>query len=163
MKDKIKIEDYQFSLWLNSTRVSVTKVKFREDLLPYIEKAIDDIMKNQNDNELPVSKVPFTIFPELAKSMHKYCDEKNRMRKCDFILLYYKHSVIGQIKQDIPKTTVYCALCGNVLEERERVYKYTWWQKIIRRVFKDAFEGDSETFLSCPIHGEKYEKKVVTM
>lgn len=170
MSKKPSINDYQFSLWENTTHVSISKVQFHQDAIPYIEKAIDNIVsqieavrsRGMKMSDLPSCRVPFTIFPHIHKAMLKYTADPGG-RKCDFLVLYHKHMPIGLVKQDIPRTTLYCELCGNKPEKKLRLPIYTFWEKLVRVLFKSAFEKDSETYLSCPVHGENFVPKNVTI
>ena len=154
----MQLSEFQLSFYKNSTHVSVTKLRFAGWAVPYLEKAIKDILDKVTEvagsgKKLggPIeTRVPWTVYPTLMEGMKKY----NRGRTTHYMCLYYKHDMIGVIIEDIPQTSLVCQ-CGKKLVRSQASPVYSWWQKLVRVIFRSAYEPlFPETFLICPEHGK---------
>jgi hypothetical protein len=150
------LADCQLSLFSNTTHVGLSKLLFKRDALHYIQKAIEDIFKQIKTTRKAglkpgnfSSEIPYTIFPEVKKALEKY----NKKSNCDFLVLYFKHSPIGVIKEALPVSVPVCKECGIMVKKHEIKPVYTLWERIVRLFFRGAFEKPTLSEFRCQTHG----------
>lgn len=150
------LADCQLSLFSNTTHVGLSKLLFSREALHYIQGAIDDILKQIDTSQKAglkpgqfTSEIPYTVFPEVKKALEKF----NKKHTCDFIVLYYKHSPIGLIKEAIPVSAPICKECGKIVKKHSIENVYARWEKIVRFFFKGAFEKPAKIEFRCQEHG----------
>jgi len=103
---------YQLSFYSNTTHVGIEKVGFHPNLLPFMQKAIDSILRqNKGGAKNATATIPFVIFPSVKKSLIRY----NKIHHKDFMILYSNHVPIGVIDEDIPRAYPICPHCGKDL------------------------------------------------
>jgi len=151
------LSEFQLSFYTNSTHVSITKLKFAGWAVKYLEGAIKEILDQvtqvaSSGKKLggPIeARIPYTVYPILMEGLKKY----NKSKTAHFMCLYWKHEMIGVIMEDIPQTSLICQ-CGKELVASQASPVYKWWQKLVRVLFKCAYEPlFTETFLICKDHG----------
>lgn len=145
---KQSLNDFQFSIGVSKTQVSVTKVLFHSEALPYVEKAVGNIMEQLNVARergikltgLAQSRIPFSIFPHIEAAMERYSGKNaENIRQENSLYLYHKHYPIGKIMRDDPKKITYCVSCG-----------------------REIVVGDDNK-PQCPEHGENVKTKTATL
>lgn len=129
---------------MNTTHVSIDKVKFPKFLAPHVDEKLVWLFKNHsNKTAWSNNKVgfPFTAFPTLLQALKHY---NNRIGDETFICLYYDHIPIGIINMDIPKIMFICTKCKKEYLHKipivRKLVPLTKFQKFIKIFFKGAFE-----------------------
>ena len=171
------LHDFQISFYNNTTRIGLDKAKFVPQVLKFVQHAIDNLIekseiaaKNEYVGEIR-TYVPYSVFPLIKKSLEWF----NKKHQGNQILVYYKHNLFGVIVEDIPQSFLVCPTCqysfddyfkmyfeGTImLERREVVFEYNKKYKLIRKVFKDAFEAENKIEYVCSRHGSVKPKNVV--
>ena len=128
------LSDFQLSFYANTTRIGLDKLRFSKEALPWIKGAIDDLFKQIDQynkagvpaGESITTKIPYTIFPSVARALKTF----NKKHESDFLILYYKHSALGIIKEDLPRTYPICPKCGGkttkqIKKEKSGLFKKT--------------------------------------
>lgn len=165
MKKPFIPSDYALSTYVNTTRVGLHKVKFDKRTIHWIEKAIDDVVRQVNDAHAAgvapqkvESLIPYTVFPTIRKAISPF-DKKHEP---DFLILYYKHTPIGIIKEDIPLCIPICPVCHIALKSEIQEPTYLWWQKAVRVLFPKAYTPLYEhKLLVCKEHGYTEAKDIL--
>lgn len=152
MKNQVVLSDYQLSFYANTTHVSLHKLQFKLSVRGHVEKAIKEVFDQLNEkSKKPEAKIPYSIYPEIAKAVKKY----NKKHESDFLVLYYKHTPIGIIKEDIPKSMLICPECKLAIIPKKQKNNLTWWQKAVRLFFRSAYSSlfDLPEYV-CKRHGK---------
>ena len=164
---KVVSSDFQLSFYSNTTRIGIDKLKFNQIANHYVKKAIDEIFatlkkaKELNLKETDASaEIPYTVYPDVVKALEKY----NKRQINDLMLLYYKHSPIGVIKEAQPISVPVCPECKLVVKKQMVApEELTWWQKLIKFFFQKAFYQEPQWTFECNTHGRVDEPPYITM
>lgn len=153
-KNTNKITDFQLSTWGNTTHIGIDKLRFAPGTLPWIQAAIENLLKKAHEYKdlgVPVGeslteKIPYTVFPAIRQALKPYDKKHSTTHAPDFLVLYHKHSPIGVIKEDNPKTLAVCPKCEKkiVVEKKDAQ----------RKMFRQGKPINSYLTICCPEHGE---------
>lgn len=141
----MNLSDYQISMYKNTTHVGIDKLRFSKTASLEMERAITDIFEQLNvakDNgirmkNLPQTRISYTLFPECIAGIRRFNSKAEHAS--DFLILYYKHSPIGEIIEDVPVAKRVCPECGVdvcMVKEDEALVP---WKKVIRFFFRQAY------------------------
>jgi hypothetical protein len=161
------IADCQLSFWSNTTHIGLTKLLFKRDALHYIQKAIEDIFTQIETSRKAglrpgqfTSEIPYTIFPDVKKALSKF----NKKHDTDFLVLYFKHSPIGIIKESLPVSVPVCPECGIMVKKQMvKPEPLAWWKNLIHFFFRGAFEREPLWTFECNTHGEVKNPPYIVM
>lgn len=144
MKTSLNPAKFSISGYMNTTHVSIDKVKFSKMLLPYIDEKLVylykafDPKKGWSKNKV---KFPFTAFPGFIMALKKY---NNKVGNETFVCLYYDHNPIGLVDMDIPRCIYVCPQCkaeyNSKLPIVQELAPLTKIQSLVQKVFKEAFQ-----------------------
>jgi hypothetical protein len=166
--DKLNPKDISLSIYANSTQIGLDKLKFRSAVLPYLKKAVEEIFAQLNDLQkagiksgFPVSKIPFVLFPKVKEALGCF-DKKHNS---DFLVLHYKHTPIGIIKEDIPASIPICPECGIMVKtQKAESPKLMGVKKYVKFFFKSAYTPlFDESVWVCPEHGIQNQFDILNM
>jgi hypothetical protein len=167
----VDLSQFSIAFFSNTTRIGLDKAKFAPIIVPFFQAAVDNIMnqckiaaETGNIGGKLVAYVPYTVWPVIKKSLEWF----NKKHQSDEIILYYKNSPVGFIKEDIPHTYMLCPQCHASFEQFRDAYikgivevkrvettpKLTKTKQKVKKIFKESFPVESVFHWECAEHGK---------
>ena len=150
----------------NSTHIGLDKIHLPKMTRDYLQKAVEDILKQLEESQKAgqkvkaTSSIPYSLFPDIRQAIAKY----QKKHVSDFLILYHDHIPIGIIKEARPYSFPCCPECGIMVRQKaEEPKKLSLIKRMVKLFFREAYPQEEIKYYECATHGRLKEVKWATI